>query len=248
MAATIFYRLTLLIALSFASLSAKAAYPDAPVDTAGVNLFCSGSSCGLQVSHTPNPPGPYSVVAFDYNSTSQVINRLGRTQTIPTASIFMIGMTADEGADLYLVNSGDEFSSNTIGAGQFLNLVKATDSGYLGFNTTYYIPDFRTAYQGQYSTSGTFYLGINSGQNIFNAPIDRSIFGWAQFSYDLSGLTLLSSALTYNPAGMIVGTLNTVPVPELNNNVMLIIGLGLFGFIARRHKNQINLSRIPSLH
>ncbi len=244
MQAKIFYRLILVIAFSVSSLPANAgypSYPDAPVNTAGVSLFCSGSSCGLQVSHTPNAPGPYSGVMFDYNSTSQVINRLGRTQTIPTASIFMIDMTADAGADLYLVNSGDEFSSNTIGAGQFLNLVQATNSGYSGFNTRYYMPDFRTAYQGQYSTSGTFYLGINSGQNWYYplpypTSSDRSIYGWAQFSYDSFGLTLLSSALTYNQAGIFVGSLNTVPVPEAETSAMLLMGLGLLGFMARKRK------------
>ena len=127
-------------------------------------------------------------------------------------------------ADFYLVSAGSTFSKATIASGNFTPLFN-TDQPH-----TVSVP-----YDPTQSTS--FYLGINTGLGFSNNRPNRDVFGWVQLSNSSTGMSIISSAMAYGEAGIIVGTLNTVPVPEADTSAMLLMGAGVMGFMARRRKN-----------
>ena len=155
------------------------------------------------------------------------------------ASLSVDWSTADVGEDVYGVYAGQEFSADTITSGSLTFL----GNGYSPANP-FYLPTFSSLSSSiprPYSTTGTFYLGFNSGQDFpiyVDGKLNRSIFGWAEFSYDATGITLISSAVTYDQAGIFNGTTNTLPVPESSSSAMLLAGLGMLGFMVRLRKSR----------
>lgn len=214
----------------------------ASIDTQGITF--SGGQVGtsnyggnstLYVSHGPAGYG-YSAVMFNYAPASGIIQGSGYGTT--PATLTPTNMTVDIGADLFFASPGQEFSVATIASGSFPLLVASTNTGFTGFGTVYALPSSGVnPYPGLlFQDTGIFYLGVNSGQNIFSPAFDRSIFGWAEFSYNPSGIQLISSAVTYDQAGIFIGTTNTVSTIPIPTAVWLFSSglLGLIG-VARKH-------------
>ncbi len=227
----------LFIVFLFASLNAFAS-----VDTQGITFWGGqvgtsnyGGNSTITVSH--GPTGRYSQVVFNYAPASGIIQGLG--YGITPATLTPITMTADEGVDLYFGSLGQEFSMATIASGSVSLLVAVNNTyGYTGLGTAYALPSSGTnPYSGfLYPSNGTFYLGVSSGGG-FNATIPRTIFGWAEFSYNPNGIQLISSAVTYDQAGIFIGTMNTAPAPiPLPTAAWLFVSglLGLIGIASKR--------------
>ena len=210
----------------FASFNAIAS-----VDTSSISVTFSGIGVGG------------SEVSYNYIPATE---SFGTGYKIP-ASFSFENMTADVGLDIYDVSEGSEFSSKTIALGSFNQLVAASpDEGFVGFGISYYLPNLDTSYITPRQPwlalkgSGTFYLGINSGQNTQPFNFNRNIFGWAEIAYSPNGLQLIRSAVTYDQEGIVVGTQNTIPlpVPEPETYAMLTVGLGQLVFMSRRRKTK----------
>ena len=92
-------------------------------------------------------------------------------------------------------------------------------------------------------TGGNSYIAyLTNGSNGYTAPILTSntnggLVGYLAYSNSgpLDPLTLNNPwSLTTSPNSYLNFTATIAAVPELNTNLMLLMGLGLFGFIARR--------------
>lgn len=235
-------KLAVFILTLFTSLNAFA-----NVDTAGIALGTSGwnTNYTLTIFHEPTHNGDYTQVGLNFSPvTVRSINVVtGILNPAKPASISLGWGTVDVGVDVYGGHLGQEFSANAITSGSLTYLSNGYSSG-----NPFYLPSFNSVLPTNnrfvnYSQTGTFYLALNSGQNYgsyingsYNNPSQRSIFGWAEFSYDATGITLINSAVTYDQAGIFIGTTNTIPVPESSSSAMLLAGLGLFGFMVRLRK------------
>lgn len=207
----------------------------AAVDISSISI----TSSAISITYTPNNVG--DAVVYNYTPATERIG--GDFYRVP-ANINFEFMTTGVGIDLYSVTEGQEFSSATIESGAFNQLVASSPTeGFLGFGTSYYLPSLETSYtRGQsffnaHKGSGTFYLGIHTGGNFQPWFFDRSVFGWAEVAYSPNGLQLIRSAVTYDQNGIIVGSLNTIPIPEPETYLMLTVGLGQLAFLSRRRRN-----------
>jgi hypothetical protein len=118
-------------------------------------------------------------------------------------------MTADRGADIYLVQAGDVFSNASITGNPNQTFIFGLNNG--GGNGSS-IP-----------VGNDFYLGIRPGT--FNGT--PTTFGWAHFGLDSAGkVQLLGSAMAFGESGIVVGTLQAA-VPE--PSTVILTGLGLAG-------------------
>ena len=128
-----------------------------------------------------------------------------------------IAWNVDEEADYYLVPNLAVFSAATISSGIFpalfaLNQPHAINVGF-----------------------SDFYLGINTGQGFAGGHPNRNVFGWAHFvNNQQTGLQMISNAVTYGNAGIIVGTTTVIPVPEPSIFALAAAGGWLLAVIARR--------------
>ncbi|MEC5218810.1 hypothetical protein RCH09_003784 [Actimicrobium sp. GrIS 1.19] len=149
------------------------------------------------------------------------------------ATIQVAGGTLDPAAQAFLAPYGEEFSLATMRNNNFQNIGGAIFGSQI--NTGTIISADR-----RYLTSGTFYLAIASTPSFYSGYYQTtpSVFGWAEFSYSPSGLQLLASDLTYDGAGIFIGTNEVIPaVPEPETYAMMIAGLSLLGLIAWRKKS-----------
>ena len=129
-----------------------------------------------------------------------------------SGSLTGIGMTADRGADVYLVQVGDAFSNASITSNPNQTYVYGLATDYV--------------YGPSIPVGNDFYLGIRSGD--YGETPDT--FGWAHFALDLSGkVQLVNSAMSFGDGGIIVGTLQAVPEPS----TWALMGIGLTGLAWR---------------
>jgi hypothetical protein len=222
------------------------------VDTSGITLLTgvAGADYGLGVPHQPegSPSGYSSGLFFDFVAASRLS---GALRARDAATLTFTTMTADEGIDAYLMSAGTELSTATL-TGRSM-LVGVTPTGYRNFGVTYALPNFGTTLTSTsaiFNTSGTFYLGLVTGRGFESGGTglpNRNVFGWAKFSFDATGITLLSSAVTYDQGGIIVGTDITIPVPELDQYAMLLAGLVIVAGMSRRRDRGDRLRSINAL-
>jgi|GEM_PF-5160310 len=200
-----------------------------PIETSKITLDgdLRYSLTVIQVPSTASWPD-YTSIILDYTRF--------RTQLSPATITFQMS-AIDEGSDWYLVPDGAEFTASTIASGAFKTFV----NGLTPYGNTLNLGQIGDTTR--YINNGTFYLGVNTGSGFidngggFNSggPM-RNVFGWAKFSFNPAGIQLLDSAMTYDSAGIFVGTNTTIPIPEPETYAMLIAGLGILGFVVRRKK------------
>ncbi len=118
-------------------------------------------------------------------------------------------MNLDGGSYWYFATLNAQFTANTITQGQF---------------TLFNQPDqsFSVPY-------GDFYLGVRTFSD-FGELIQG--FGWAKLNNSVSGLTLLGSAITYDQAGIVIGT--TTTIPEVGSVILLLPAVTLTALTRRR--------------
>ena len=129
-----------------------------------------------------------------------------------------VNSLVDEGSDWYAVSAGDTFSASTISNGDFLTFFKSDSAGFHSNPVTIAL--------------GSFFLGVNTGRGFTSEGPARQFFGWVELSNNGSSLTLLSSAMTYDSPGIVVGSLTTIPEPS--TCVLWLSGIAACFCVARR--------------
>ncbi len=131
-----------------------------------------------------------------------------------TSTITPVTWNVDEEADYYLMKKGAVLSPDTIASGLL---------------TPLFTTDHR--YTIQVGLNDSFYLGIVTGVGgIGGVGPNRNVFGWVELQNASTGLSRIDSAMAYGFGGIVVGTTNTVAVPESGTGAQLMLGLiGLAG-------------------
>lgn len=138
------------------------------------------------------------------------------------SKISAVTYTVDYFFDFFLVPYSEEFSASTISSGQFVPLALTTGTYPQNLNTLT-LP------------FGNFYLGVAVNQSDYVTPANYQAFGWVELRAGSSGLTMIDNA-GWGAKGIYVGTTETVPVPEPKSFAMIVAGLVLVGFVARKKK------------
>lgn len=125
-----------------------------------------------------------------------------------------VTINVDEGSDWFLVTAGAAFSEAALAQGQFPFLIGATDFG----------PTQTVA------VGNEFYLGARPKSGY--GPSDVAGYGWGHFQVIDGVPTLVGSAMAFNEAGIIVGTMQAVPEP--GTMAMLAVGLAAVSVVSRR--------------
>lgn len=164
------------------------------------NDWPPGSNFAVLVDQTPD--GDYTGVFMQYGSG------------------LLTGITynLDEGADLFVVQPGTEFSTASIAAlGQpFVYGPSSYESGWS---------------RGVQLPVGTdFYLGARTRTSYD----EFTVFGWAHFVVDAQGAPrIVDSAMAFDSSGIVVGTLDAIPaVPEPGTWWMMGAGLAVMSGLA----------------
>lgn len=222
----------LVTALMLFSLNAMAS-------TESSKITLTGDSTRGYILEVIQVPSTYSWP--DYTDIWLTYTRYKTTNPTSPAKITFQDTNVDEMADWYLVPDGAEFSALTIADGTFKPFANYYSNPNLPYTSLG--SSLNLGQRGEsdvYSLSGIFYLGVNTGVHDdslpWGSPLDnqRTAFGWAKFFFGPTGIRLLDSAMTYDSAGIYIGTTTTIPIPESDTYVMLFAGLSVFGFIARR--------------
>jgi hypothetical protein len=122
-------------------------------------------------------------------------------------------MSADEGSEWYLVQSGELFSRANVAAGQFPLVFR------YGVSETVHVGP------------GEFYLGVRTGID----PQDRDAYGWVHLGRNEGGkLTMLENVMSYDNYGIVVGT--TEIIPEPGTLVLMTCGLSLLAMCTHRSR------------
>jgi hypothetical protein len=163
----------------------------------------------ITISQKQNPiPSDITYFWFDHDTSSFPSGENYKYLTNPATSL-------DEGSDWYLATSGQIFTKQTITSNNFPLFLKGD---HTGFTTSPILVG-----------SGTFYLAFTTGLGFdLNNDPNRSIFGWAQFQNTGTEIKLLSSAITYDTQGIVVGSIITVPEPASVALVFVAISATIF--------------------
>ncbi len=157
------------------------------------NNYPEGTNFAIRVDQTPD--GDYTGVFMQYDQG------------------LLTGITSnvDEGADLFVVQPGTEFSLASIAAGgqPFVYGPSGYEQGRpAGF---------------QLPVGTDFYLGGRTRKSYS----EFTVYGWAHFVVDAQGAPrIVDSAMAFDSGGIIVGTLDAIPaVPEPATWLMMGAGL-----------------------
>jgi hypothetical protein len=156
------------------------------------------------------------VAGPDYDGTGIWLNKTDNFWSFQS-TLSVVSYNVDEGADLYLVSAGDVLSEHALTQGLFEPLLRPSELGSV--NVAY---------------PGTFYLGIVTGVGWNGVSPNRNVYGWAKFHNSSLGLTLVDSAVAYGEAGIVVGSLTALVVPEASTWQLFVLGLVGLMFIARQ--------------
>ncbi len=115
------------------------------------------------------------------------------------SQLLFVNGNIDEGSDWYLASQGDLFSASTIANGDFILFTRSDINGFA--TNPIDVP------------VGTLFLGVNTGSISEDPAPYRGTLGWVALEANGSTLGLISSAVTYDAPGIIVGTLTTIPEP-----------------------------------
>lgn len=133
-----------------------------------------------------------------------------------------VTFNVDEGADIFVVRPGDAFGNAFVQSGQ--------GAFIMGVSATAGLPTR------QVNVGQDFYLAARTRIGTFDATT-FNVFGWAHFKVDGQGLPqLVDSAMAFGEGGIVVGTLQAVPVPEPGTSALM--GLGLAGLCWRLRRRQ----------
>ena len=238
MVAKIFYRLTLVISLSFSSLSANADYTFNLLDMlGGTSSYAYGiNDSGQIVGSITGANGTTSATLWS-NGTTAYLDSLGGSYNTAIginasgqiiSGNYINGTSADNGAYRATIwNGGTITELGTLGGtGSVANSINASGD-VVGFSSN----------SGNLANLAT--LWSNGNVIDLNSFLPQSIkeAGW-----------ILYSANAINDSGTIVGAASNsllgissqafilAAVPEPKTNLMLLMGLGLLGFMARSRK------------
>ena len=219
MVAKMFYKLTLVIALSIASLSANA---NIIIDTGSPALTQNGaiSVCGKCGGPTTSS-GQSVALQFsvsDYYDITSIQGFLWQQATGTLTLALYDNVNETPGSQIY----SSSFQATDIASAQ--SGWRGSWAGVSGINWTVSPGKYWAAFEVR---NGQTYEGALEFPAPIPLPAAVNNSAWGQWTNIGSG----------GGGGLLVSG-NLVPVPEINTNIMLLIGLGLFGFIARRQNNQ----------
>lgn len=136
----------------------------------------------------------------------------------------------DEGADLFLVQAGTEFSQASIAAGAH-TFVEGVSRQFGDFSSAVALPvgtDFYLATRTRTGSDPGFSY-TPEGMRVF------TVFGWAHFVVDAQGAPrIVDSAMAFQEGGIVVGSLQAIPaIPEPATGWLMGLGLGAVTWRAR---------------
>lgn len=159
---------------------------------------------------------------FDKTDKIGTYNYLDNIYNGYYSTLSFVDTTVDVNSGYFLVPHGAEFTAATIADGKYQPLLKSEPPTNYYINTPIDVP------------YGDFYLGVALDNNL---DWEYTEFGWIQLSNSSTGLEMISSAMAYDEAGIIIGTtqaVSAVPVPA----AAWLFGSGLIGLISiARRKN-----------
>ena len=129
------------------------------------------------------------------------------------ATLFFVDKSLDEGSDWYSTSPWDEFSNSSILGNSHQVFVRATTSGFES-------NDLTTGF-------GDFYLGVNTGSpdGPWTDLPPRNLYGWVHLQNLGGSLLMQGNAMSYQGAGIVVGT--TEVIPEPSSCMLVLCGLGI---------------------
>jgi hypothetical protein len=153
----------------------------------GTNVLLDNDGNGNWTLTAVHENGSYSSLVF------------GKTELGPGmgSSLTPSAWTVDTEADYYVVPANTPFAAATIASGQFSPFFTLDNPRQI--NVPY----------------GDFYLAINTGQSWLSPQVPaRDEFGWVELDNTRTGLVMVDNAMAYGVGGIVVGTYDTIAIPE----------------------------------
>lgn len=203
----------LALALSASMSHAAVVVEDTNLLWEGMNpLVPEGNYVGT-IFQDPEATDP-TRVGFQYTATRLIPG----TFTVLPAEIQAVYINLDAGSDWYVVREDEEFSARTIAAGAFAPLVT-------------FGPQFHPAVTlapPTYDPRVDLYLGVATRSTFVVGPLPRDVFGWVRLREIFGQLVMIDNAVSYDSAGIFIGT--TTVVPEPNAAALAVAALALLAY------------------